>query len=181
MIEATCYACANWVITPAALAVGEAPPGDVSDQRFMLVLTGVAVVDFTGSPPNFPWTHATLHIRPDLEAPLDYAISRHAIPTPPGEPGRQYTREFLVEQCAPFAGVAAFYSPAGKVIGAACDAWRPHHYETRTDAFTSAQLHPLFAGVEADLAERTQGGIIHRVNYHVTLIGKIRFAAVVIT
>lgn len=181
MLEPHRYACANWMITPAALAVNEAPPADVSNQSFMLVLTGVAVVDFEGEPPNFPWTHQTVHIRPDLNAPLEYAISRHAMPTPSGEPGNQYTREFLVEQCAPFAAVAAFYSPAGKVIGAACDAWRPHHYESRADAFTSAPLHPLFAGIEADLAERTIGGIIHRVNYQVTLVGKIRFSAVLIT
>ena len=122
-----------------------------------------------------------MHLRPDLDAPLEYAITRHAMPTPLGEPGNQYTREFLVEQCAPFAGVTAFYSPAGKVIGTACDAWRPYHYETRVDAFTSAPLHPLFAGIEADLAERTVGGIIHGVSYQVTLVGEIRFAAVIIT
>jgi len=181
MLEPARYACSNWVITPAALALNEAAPASISDQSFVLVLSGVAVVDFEGEPPNFPWTHQVLHIRPDLNAPLEYAISRHGVPTPPGEPGNQYTREFLVEQCAPFAGVAAFYSPAGKVIGTACDAWRPHHYETRVDAFTSASLHPIFAGIEADLAERTYGGVIYRVNYQLTLVGKIRFAAVIIT
>jgi hypothetical protein len=150
-------------------------------RHYLLVLTGVAVVDFTGKPPNFPWTHETLLIRPDLDGPLEYAIARHGIPTPAGEPHNQYTREFLVEQCAPFAGVAAFSTSDGTVVGHACDAWRPQHYETRPDAFTSAPLHPLFAGIQADLAERTYEGIIHRVNYHVTLVGKVRFAAVIIT
>lgn len=181
MIEPHHYACENWLITPTAPAAGEAAPADISEQSFLLVLSGVAVVDFTGEPPNFPWTHDILLIRPDLDGALEYAIARHGIPTPAGEPHNQYTREFLVEQCAPFAGVAAFYSPSDMVIGAACDAWRPQHYETRVDAFTSAPLHPLFAGIQADLAERVYGGIIHRVNYHVTLVGRIRFAAVIIT
>jgi hypothetical protein len=42
MIEPHRYACENWLITPAAPAVGEAPPANVSEQSFMLVLTGVA-------------------------------------------------------------------------------------------------------------------------------------------
>ena len=42
----------------------------------------------------------------------------------------------------------------------------------------SIRFSPEF---EADLAERTVGGIIHRVSYQVTLVGKIRFAAVIIT
>lgn len=181
MLEPVKFACSNWLITPAALAVNEAPPGDMRDQRFVLVLSGVVLIAFAGEPPNWPWTHDTVHIRPDLDAALSYAIDRHQIPAPPGEPGRQYTREFLVEQCAPFAGVAAFESPPEQVSGDACDAWRPHQYETRVDAFTSAPLHPLFAGIEADLAIRATGGNIHRVNYHVTLAGKIVFAAVIIT
>lgn len=181
MLEPHRYACTNWLITPAAPAVGEPPPADASEQRFLLVLTGAAVVDFEGKAPSFPWTHGTLLIRPDLDTPLQYAILRYGLTTPPGDAGAAWTPEFLVEQCAPFAGLAAFYSPAGKVSGAACDAWRAHHYETRVEAITSAPLHPVFAGIEADLAERTHGGIIHRVNYHITLVGQVRFAAVIIT
>jgi hypothetical protein len=181
MLEAVRNACSNWLITPAALAINEAPPVEVREQKFMLVLTGVVVIDFAGQAPNWPWTHDTLHIRPDLDAPLGYAVNRHQIPTPTGEPGLQYTREFLVEQCAAFAGVAAFESSPDRVIGAACDAWRPHHYETRTDAFTSAQLHPIFAGIDADLADRAVDGRIHRVNYHIALLGKVVFGAVIIT
>ena len=66
-------------------------------------------------------------------------------------------------------------------MDAACDTWRPRPYETRTEVGTSVQLNPIFAGIEADLAERTITGRIHRVNYHVMLIGKIRFAAVILT
>lgn len=54
MIDPHRYACANWLITPAAQTVNEAPPADIADQSFVLVLTGVAVVDFQGEPPNFP-------------------------------------------------------------------------------------------------------------------------------
>ncbi|HEU0311611.1 MAG TPA: hypothetical protein VFR36_10370 [Sphingomicrobium sp.] len=181
MIEVVRFACSNWVITPAALAVNEVPPANIGEQRFILILSGVAVIAFEGRAPNWPWTHETVHIRPDINPALAHAIDQHQIPTPPGNAGFQFTREFQVEQIAPFAGVASFEAPAGKATGAACDAWRPHPYETRTDAFNSAPLPQLFAGIQADLAERTVGGNIHRVHYHVALIGKIRFGAVIIT
>ena len=181
MIEVVRFACSNWVITPVASALNDAPPANIGEQRFTLILSGVAMIAFEGQRPNWPWTHETLHIRPDVDAALAYAIDRHQIPTPPGTAGYQYTREFQVEQMAPFAGVASFEAPADKAIGAACDSWRPHPYETRTDAFDSTPLPRLFAGIEADLAERTIGGNIHRVNYHITSVGKIAFGAILIT
>jgi hypothetical protein len=181
VLEVVRYACSNWVVTPTALAVNEAPPNDIREQRFTLVLSGVGLIDFEGDPDEWPWTHRTLHIRPDFDPALAFAISHHAIPTPPGEPGNQYLRCFEVEQIAPHASVAAYEGPNDKVIGFACDAWRAHPYETMTDAFTSAPLPRLFAGIEADLALRFVQGRIHRVNYHVTLVGKIRFAAIIIS
>ena len=181
MLEVARYACANWVITPAALALGEGSPASISEQRFQLVLTGIAFLDLT-TPDGVFWKKGQALIRPDLNPPLEYAIDRHGIPAPPGEAGNQYTREFLVEQCAPYVDNASISTNwSGSNVGWACDAWRPHHYETRVDAFNSGQLHPLFAGVEADLAVRGWMSWIQRVNYHVTLIGKIRFAAVIIT
>ena len=169
------------MITPAALALNEEPPANVSDQKFVLVLTGIALLDLTADN-AVHWKKDQALIRPDLDPPLSYAIDGHGIPTPPGEAGLTYTREFLVEQCAPYADNASISTDwTGTSVGWACDAWRPHHYETRVEAITSAPLHPIFAGIEADLAVRGWKTRIQRINYHVTLIGKIRFAAVIIT
>ena len=45
MIEVTSFAGQNWLITPAARAVNEAPPNSISDQAWLLVLSGVAIVN----------------------------------------------------------------------------------------------------------------------------------------
>jgi len=181
MIEIGHFACSNWVIAPVALAVNEGPPADIRDQRFMLILTGVGVFDLAGTH-DHNWQHHTAHMRPGVDAPLAHAVGRYQIPPPPGIAGNQYTREFQVEQIAPFTGLASLSNFAAEEnMGWACDAWRPSPYETRTDAFTSAPLPNLFAGVEADLAIRAYLVRMQRLNYQITMIGKIVFAAVIIT
>ena len=98
MIEVTGYACTNWVITPAALALNEVPPASIRDQKFLLVLSGVAFVkEFRGDTFVY-WRQEKAHIRPDLDAPLGWAVTRHQIPTPPGNAGLNYIRQFQVEQ-----------------------------------------------------------------------------------
>jgi hypothetical protein len=185
MLEITHFACSNWVLTPVALALGEAAPATISEQRFQMVLTGVGVFTFTGEPDSSGWwIKNSVHFMPDIQPALEFAIGHHGIPTPPGSPGAQYTRCFQVEQWAPHVGLASVEgSPDDLVheVGYACDAWRPSHLETLTDAFTQGPLPRIFSGVIADLATFRGSQQIHRVNYHVTLIGKVRFAAVVIT
>ena len=41
----TDFAGQNWLITPAALAVGENPPASIHDQKFLLVLSGVVIAN----------------------------------------------------------------------------------------------------------------------------------------
>ena len=53
------FACANWVITPTALALGEGPPASISEQRFQLVLTGIAFLDLT-TPDGVFWKRVRL-------------------------------------------------------------------------------------------------------------------------
>ena len=48
--NAPIYAGQNWLITPAALAVNQAPPKTISDQEFLLVLSGVAIINLQGTP-----------------------------------------------------------------------------------------------------------------------------------
>src|ERR1022692_3531284 len=45
----TDFAGQNWLITPAALAVGENPPASIHDQKFLLVLSGVVIANLEGN------------------------------------------------------------------------------------------------------------------------------------
>ena len=181
MLEAIRYACSNWLITPAAPAVNETPPTDVREQRFLLVLSGVALFDLRGENGVF-WKHDTAHIRPDIDPALAYAVQQHQIPAPPGNAGLQYTRQFQVEQIVPFAGLASISNGSYNVnLGWAADAWRPQPYETMIEAVTQAPLARIFAGIQADIAVREKDAWIQRLNFQVSLIGTIAFAAVIIT
>jgi len=45
----TNFAGQNWLITPAALAVGEQPPASIHNQQWLLVLTGVVTANLKGT------------------------------------------------------------------------------------------------------------------------------------
>src|SRR5690242_7063342 len=106
-IEVDVYAGRNWLITPAALAVDEAPPS-VSDQLWLVVLTGVAVVDLQGDNPH-DWRRETLWLPPDriLKDALNDAISTYSIPLPPGEP---FFPLLSVDQWSPFVAVSSLFA-----------------------------------------------------------------------
>ncbi len=100
MSAAVTFAVQNWIITPEALALGEAPPATIGAQKFILQLTGVANVDLQGTLPN-DWTRQTVSIQPDLATPLNWAIAKWGIPTPWSNPinrNRQYSTLFSLEQ-----------------------------------------------------------------------------------
>ena len=65
MIPINTFAGQNWLITPAALAVDEARPQNISGQKWLLVLSGVAITDFKGNSPAH-WLAETLIIKPDV-------------------------------------------------------------------------------------------------------------------
>jgi hypothetical protein len=58
------FAGQNWLVTPAALAANETQPSSISDQKWLLVLTGVGLVDLQGNNPNDwrrePWKYIPL-------------------------------------------------------------------------------------------------------------------------
>ena len=84
MLEVSTYAGQNWLISPVASAVNQAPPAGIQEQRFLLVLSGVAIVDVTGISAA-QWRHETVALRPDLTGPLlDAAIATRS----PGQPAR---------------------------------------------------------------------------------------------
>ena len=81
MVEVTDFAGQNWLITPAALAVGEAVPPNIHGQKWLLFLSGVAWCNFEGS--DYAPPVVDFHITPDTPGPLHFAIDRRGIPWPP--------------------------------------------------------------------------------------------------
>jgi hypothetical protein len=181
MKEVSTFAGQNWLIVPAATAANQAPPTRIQDQKWLLVLSGVAIVDLKGISAA-QWLRETVSIRPDLNGPLQYAINRYSIPTPPGSIGANYWAGFQVEQWAPFAALSSIFNQNQSVnSGFAVDVWRPNPFGTGTDAFTSAPLNNLFSGVQIDVAVRDSDAWLYRLSYIITLLGKIVFGPIIIT
>jgi hypothetical protein len=173
--EVKVFAGQNWLITPAATAANESPPKQIQDQKWLLVLSGVAIVDIKGNS-TAQWLREIVSMRPDLNGPLHYAISRYAIPIPPGIDGINYIKGFQLEQWAPFAALSSIYNQGQSInSGFAVDVWRPNPFETGTDAFTNATLHNLFSGIQVDVAVRDTDAWLYRLSYNITLLGKIVF------
>src|ERR1700748_2484703 len=102
------FAGQNWLITPAALAVGENPPASILDQKCLLVLSGVVIANLEGNSSS-QWLHETLSFLPDMagphnSGPLNWAIGRFSIPKPPGQ---NFTIEFSLEEWAPFVSLCS--------------------------------------------------------------------------
>lgn len=181
MIEPTRFAGQNWLITPAATAAGESAPDRIEDQTWLLVLSGVAIVDLKGVTAS-EWRRETVLLRPELTGPLRYAINRYGIPTPAGDEGLTYTSELQVEQWTPFAALSSVLNEHESInSGFAVDLWRPNPFVTKTDPASGTTLDRLFTGIQVDVAVRDSDAWIHRVSYHITLLGKIVFAPIGIT
>jgi hypothetical protein len=173
--EVKAFAGQNWLITPAATAANESPPKRIQDQKWLLVLSGVAIVDIKGNS-TAQWLRETVSIRPDLHGPRHYAINKYAIPTPPGFDGLNYFSRFQVEQWAPFAALSSIYNQGQSInSGFAVDVWRPNPFQTGTDAFSNAPLNNLFSGIQVDVAVRDTDAWLYRLSYNFALLGKIVF------
>lgn len=148
-------------------------------QKWLLFLTGVAIVDLQSTLAN-DWRHETLFIGVPLRGPLGRAVSDYRIARPPGVEGNQYVLAFQVEQAAPFAAPSAIFNPGSSVhAGYAVDDFRlpvPTN-PLPTDALTGVPLRNLFSGIEVDLAVRNKAAVIHRVSYNIALLGKIVFSS----
>lgn len=178
VIEASTFDGQNWLITPAALSVNEARPS-AQEQKFLLVLSGVVIVDIKGNS-GAQWRRETVSIRPDLFSPLQYAVGRHGVPLPPGSSAGSYHLLFEVEQWAPFAAVSSMFNEQQSVnSGFAVDRWRPNPFASAT-GYNNAALDRLFSGIQVDVAVRDTDAWLHRVSYSIVLLGKIRFTPVII-
>lgn len=151
------------------------PPRDPANQLWLLVLSGVAIIDLTGN--SSQWLRKTAVISPNLFPPLDHAIKRHNVLTPSGA----HRLRFQVEQWAPHVAPSSMFNKNHSVnSGFAVDVWRPHPFDTDTDVVTNASFGNIFTGIQVDLAVRDIDAILHRVSYHISLLGKIRFGQPII-
>ncbi len=176
----TDFAGQNWLITPAALAVGEHPPANIHDQKFLLVLSGVVIANLEGNSGS-QWLHETLSFLPDMagpqnSGPLNWAIGHWGIPKPAGQ---NFTVGFSLEEWAPFASLSSIFNEHESInSGFAVDVWRPTHFATGTDALTHAPVGNIFTGINVDVAVRDTDAWLYRVGYNITLLGKIVFLTI---
>ena len=161
------FAGQNWLISPAPLAVNEQPPSNITEQKWLLTLSGTYVIERKGTSDN--WQFEKLKIKPDMAAPLRHAISRYGVPQP-GVP----TFAFLdVEQWAPFAAVGGVSVGQANDVGVTINVWRPWLIHA-TDV-NNRSSDTILTGLELDIAVRDTKAVFHRISYHLTALGKIRF------
>ena len=174
--EISTYAVQNWLITPSAVAVNESIT-NIRDQRFLLVLSGVAIVDVKGNS-GATWLRETVSMRPMLYSALNYAVNRWQIPTPTDSFGI----EFETEQWAPMVSLSSVYNQNESInSGFAVDAWRLNPFGSGNDAITNQPFNRLFSGIQADIAVRDTDAWIFRLSYTIALLGKIIYVPIIIT
>lgn len=179
MIQPTGFAVQNFVIVPVATAAGQAPPANIRQQRFQLILSGVVLIDMKGVSSS-QWRHETLSIQPNLKDAAMMAAQRFGLPLPPGPTGAWFPA-FQVEQLAPFSTLSSVFNAQESInSGFAVDAWRPNPFFTATDLATNTPATNLFAGIQADVAVRDSDAFLFRVGYHITLVGRIIFSPFIV-
>lgn len=171
------FAGQNWLVVPAAPALGNAPTQNIHAQKWLLTLSGVAMANLRGVNAD-DWHRVTLLLEPSVIDPIRYAIAHHSIPAPPGVEGDDFALGFQVEQEAPYASISSVFnaSTSGN-SGFAVDTWRPNHYDTGIDAFSHKHAGNLFSGLQVDVAVRDTDAWLYRVGYSIPMLGRIVFLA----
>jgi hypothetical protein len=172
MVFATKFAGQNWLITPAALALNEPKPNTINDQSWLITLTGVCIVDLIGNNAN-DWRRETVLIFPDINAPMKFAINKYSIPKPVGV---NVKPAFNLEEWAEFAAISSvFEKDSGATdAGYGIDVWRLNPFFSGV-SLGGKPAHQVFTGIQADAVVRNNKATLHRISYHITLLGKIVF------
>jgi hypothetical protein len=172
MAIVTKFAAQNWLITPTALALNEPKPNSISDQSWLVTLTGVCIVDLKGNSAN-DWRRETLSIFPDINAPMEFAVNKYSIPKPVGINIRPALN---LEQWAEFATISAIFEKDSGATdaGFGVDDWRLNPLFSGTSP-GDKPAHKVFTGILVDAVVRNNKATLHRVSYHITLLGKIVF------
>jgi pimeloyl-ACP methyl ester carboxylesterase len=165
----------NWLITPAALAVGEPQPASIYDQRWLLVLSGVVEVDVKGASTS-QWLNDTIDFLPDLAGPLQWAVERWNI----AQPQTPYERlAFALDEWAPSVSLSSIYDAHESIdAGFAVNAWRPTPFQTGADVHLAPPFDlvgNIFTGLRVDVAVRDDDAFLLRISYNITLLGRIIF------
>ena len=170
---ASSYPAQNWLIVPSPQGIDQ-PSNPVSEQSFLMTLSGVANVNFK-SAENGDWTRETFGLQPDMNSVLQFAIREFGIPVP-AVPGSTPSVAFQVSQWAPFTTINSIFDKETAInAGFAVDNFRPAPFSTVQDAKTGQPYNNIFSGIHVDLAVRDKNAFLYRVGYHITLRGKIRF------
>ncbi len=165
------FAGQNWLMTPVSGDPSGASGPTAADQRWLLILSGVAFLEFKGNSGS-QWRRETVRLSPTLQSAFDEAMARYHVPTPRVE----FFRSFQAEQWAPFVGLSSMFDKNQAVnAGFAVDTWRPAVFGERAEATSSTMLGNLWRGIEVDVAVRDSDAIIHRLSYSISLIGRIVF------
>ena len=165
MTEADRFAGQNWLITPLS--------GTGANRKFLVILSGIVIVDLKGTSGS-SWRHETFSIHPDMISPLNYAITQNGVPKPPDT--ASYFTNLSVEQWVPYAAPSSMFNQNQAVnSGHAVDVWRPNPFGSGKDVISGAQAGRLFNGIQVDTAVRDTDAFLHRISYHISLIGQIRF------
>jgi hypothetical protein len=184
------YSGQNWLITPAAVAVGKSPPTTILDQKWLLVLSGIVEANLQGNP-NGGWLNQNVSFlpgnssTPDLgyelgAGPLYYAINHYSIPTP-SDNEKDYYTVFSLEDgsWAPFVGLSAIFDKNESInAGYAVNDWRPNHfYHALNYPQTNEPINNIFTGINVDVGVSDTDAFILKLSYNITLVGTIAFAA----
>jgi len=174
----------NWVITPAPLALNQTPPRSISEQKWLLQITGVFITqDYTdgrdgnGVPGDNPhdWRRLTVSFMPDMVPPLQYAIDNYGVPTPTSAQAPEgYFTVFNLDLWAPFVAVSFSVDTTGNAAGCAVDVWRPSPFQNGVDLVTGDSLSNVFSGFDVDVAV-FGAAILDRLSYNISLVGRIGF------
>jgi hypothetical protein len=183
------YSGQNWLITPAALAVGESPPRTILDQKWLLVLSGIVEANLQGNS-NAAWLNQNVSFLPgnnfpDLgyelgAGPLYYAINRYSIPTPSDNEKDYYTVFSLEDESwAPFVCLSAIFDQNESInAGYAVNDWRPNHfYHALKYPQITEPINNIFTGINVDVGVSDNDAHILKLSYNITLLGTIAFAA----
>jgi hypothetical protein len=183
MLELTHFSSQHWVITPAALALTEATPPSISDQKWLLVLTGIAATEFTQRGTAFEHSPPTQTLRfvPEIKEPCDYVIGRYGLPKPPGDEGLQYRLGFELENWSLFVTFAHTRNLDADWDQFAIRRWRASPFRYGTDILSQREVTRIFDGVEVDFTVANQNTRWYGISYNITLLGRIVFPGIVIT